>query len=131
MKTTPARISIGHGGREEVLSGAADPVAEVSRLLRTYAGASDVTLSIQLPDEHGTLLVALEVGSAIAGLVVQDGVYQYVADEAASGKCQFVIGEQPTSIDMRYVLPATAAIEVLAPWLAGAAPLADPAWERQ
>ena len=131
MTTTPAAIRVRHGGREQVLSGAADPVHKISRLLRTYADASDVTVSVQLPDEHGTLLVALEAGNAFVGLVAPDGIYQYVADEAAEGTCQFVIGDQPASIDTRYVLTVTTAIEVLVPWLAGVAPLAEPAWERQ
>ena len=130
MTTTPATISVSHGGREWGLP-AVNPVREASRLLRAYADASDVTISVKLPDDHGTLLVALEAGSAFVGLDAPDGIYQYVADEAAEGKRQFVIGGQPTAIDTRYVLPIATAIELLAPWVAGSAPLAAPAWERQ
>ena len=79
MITKPANISVRHGGREQVLRETADPVREVGRLLRTYEDASDVTVSVQLPDDHGTLLVALEAGSAFVGLETPDGIYQYVA----------------------------------------------------
>jgi hypothetical protein len=104
MTTTPARISVNHGGRKQVLPGAADPVREVSRLLRAYTDASDVTVSIKLPDKHGTVLVALEAANAFVGLETADGVYQYVVDEAW--------GETPSSLSVagdpyrhRYVLP--------------------------
>lgn len=104
---------------------------EVGRLVHTYADASDVTVSIELPNDHGTLLVALKAGSAFVGLVAPDGMCQYIADEAAEGKRQFIIGSQPTSTDTRYVLPVATAIELLMPWLAGSTPLAVAAWERQ
>jgi hypothetical protein len=110
---------------------AANPVRETSRLLRAYADASDVTISVKLPDDHGTLVVALEAGSAFVGLEAPDGIYQYVADEAAKGNRQFIIGGQPTAIDKRYVLPVATAIELLMPWVTGSAPLVAPAWERQ
>jgi hypothetical protein len=80
---------------------------------------------------NGTLLLALDTGSAFVGLETPDGVYQYVAGEAADGERQFVIGGQPTSINARYLLPVSAAVEALTPWLAGAAPLASPQWEPQ
>jgi hypothetical protein len=82
MTTTPARTSVNHGGRKQVLPGVADPVREVSRLLRAYTDASHVTVSIKLPDKHETVLVALEAGNAFVGLETADGVYQYVVDEA-------------------------------------------------
>jgi hypothetical protein len=88
----PVTISVSHGGREQPLPEVADPVREVSGLLRAYAHASDVTVSIRLPSNHGLLLVALEAGSAFVGLEKSDGVYQYVADEAAEGRRQFMIG---------------------------------------
>lgn len=131
MAITPVSISVNWGGKERVLPAAADPVSEVGRLLRTYADASDVTVSIELANGHGTLLMALEAGSVFVGLVAADSIYQYVADEQAEGKCQFIIGCAPTFIDTRYVLQVTAAIELLTPWLAGAAPLSAPRWERR
>ena len=127
----PVTISVSHGGREQPLPDVADPVREVSGLLRAYADASDVTVSIRLPSNQGLLLVALEAGSAFVGLERSDGVYQYVADEAAEGKRQFVIGGQPASIDRRYVLPVPAAIDVLTACLTGTGPPAVAAWERQ
>lgn len=122
-------ISVNCGGSERVLPAVADPVREVGRLLRTYADASDVTVSIELANDHGRLLVALEAASAFVGLVTAGGIYQYFADKQAEGKRQFIIGRQPTSIDKRYVLPVTAAIELLTPWLAAAALLTAPGWE--
>lgn len=130
MTTTPATIRVSYRGHEWGLP-AANPVRETSRLLRAYADASDVTISIKLPDNHGTLLVALEAGSAFVGLEAPDGIYQYVADEAAEGIRQFIIGGQPTAIDTRNVLPVATAIELLTPWVTGSAPLVAPAWERQ
>jgi len=72
-------------------------------LLRAYTDASDVTVSIRLPDKHGTLLVALEAGNAFVGLETADGVYQYVVGS---------LGETPSSLSVagdpyrhRYVLP--------------------------
>ena len=127
----PVTISVSHGGREQPLPEVADPVREVSGLLCAYAHASDVTVSIRLPSNHGLLLVALEAGSAFVGLEKSDGVYQYVADEAAEGKRQFMIGGQPTFIDTRYVLPVAAAIDVLTACLTGTGPRAVAAWERQ
>src|SRR5262245_18206502 len=100
--TMPVTISVSHGGREQPLPEVADPVREFSGLLRSYAHASDVTVSIRLQSNQGLLLVALEAGIAFVGLEQSDGVYQYVADEVAEGKRQFVIGGQPTSIDTRY-----------------------------
>jgi len=47
---------------------------EVGGLLRAYAHASDVTVSIELPDDHGTLLIAVEAGSALVGLAAPDGI---------------------------------------------------------
>jgi hypothetical protein len=49
-------------------------VREVGGLLRAYADASDVTVSIELPDDHGTLLIAVEAGSALVGLAAPDGI---------------------------------------------------------
>jgi len=108
-----------------------DPVREFGQLMRTYGDASDVTVTIELPGGHGQLLMALEAGSVFVGLVASDGIYQYVADERAEGKCQFIIGSAPTVIDARYVLPVTAAIDLVTPWVAGASPLSAPGWERR
>jgi hypothetical protein len=130
MTTTSVMISVSHAHSELGPSAAADPVREVARLLHAYAASSDVTLSIELARDHGTLLVALETGSAFIGLVTQDGIYQYVADNVAEGKGQFIIGGQLTAIDNRYVLPIAAVIGLLTPWLAGSAPLAASEWER-
>lgn len=133
--TAPARpgaratIRLNQGGREQILSAVADPVRKVRRLLRAHADESDVTVSIDLPDHNGTLRVALDTGCAFFGLETANGIYQYVADEAADGERQFVIGGQPTCIDTRYVLPVTAAIEALTPWLAGSVRFAS--WEPQ
>lgn len=131
MATTPPWISLSHRGRKEALPRSADRVAQMSRLLQTTADASDMTVSIHLPSEHGTLLVALEGDNAFIGLVAPDGVYQYVADADAERECDFIIGGQRTAIDARYVLPVMTAIAVLAPWVAGADPLSESAWERQ
>lgn len=60
-----------------------------------------------------------------------DGVYQYAADDAADGTCQFIIGDAPTNIGTRYVLPVSTATGLLTQWLSGSPPLADLAWERQ
>jgi hypothetical protein len=131
MTTTPPGISPSHRGRKEALPRAGDRVGQMSRLLQTTADASDVTVSIHLPSEHGTLLVALEGGNAFTGLAAPDDVCQYVADPDADGECDFIIGGQRTAIDGRYVLPVMTAIAVLAPWVAGADPLSESAWERQ
>jgi hypothetical protein len=131
MTSKSATIRISSADCDRRLPATADPGCEARRLLRAYADASDVTVSIELPDDRGTLLVALEAGSAFVGLDAADGVYQYVADEAAEGKQQFIIGGQRTAIDSRYVLPVTTAIELLTSWTAGSDPLAAPAWERQ
>jgi hypothetical protein len=131
MTSSPATISVRISDRELELSAVAVPMSQVGGLLRSYADASDVTVSIELPDDHGTLLIAVEAGSAFVGLAAPDGIYQYVGDDTAEGIHQFIIGHQPTSIDTRYVLPVDAAIEVLTPWLAGFAPLNGPGWERQ
>jgi hypothetical protein len=131
MASSPAKISVRIGGRELELSAVADPVRQVGGLLRACADASDVTVSIELPDDHGTLLIAVEAGSALVGLAAPDGIYQYVGDDTAQGTHQFIIGHQPTSIDTRYVLPVDAAIEALTSWLAGSAPPAGPGWERR
>lgn len=129
MITKPANISLRHGGREQVPREAADPAREVSRLLRTYEDASDVTVSVQLPDDHGTLLVALEAGRAFVGLETPDGICQYVADDASEGNREFTTGGAPARIDTRYVLTVPAVIELLAVCLAGPGPFAAPAWE--
>jgi hypothetical protein len=131
MTSSPATISVRISGRELGLPAIADPVGEVGELLRAYADASDVTVSIELADDHGTLLIAVEAGNAFVGLAAPDGIYQYVGDDTAEGTHQFIIGHQATSIGTRYVLPVDAAIEVLTPWLAGSAPLNGPGWERQ
>lgn len=131
MTTTPVIISITYGRRKQVLPEVTDPVRDVGALLRPYASASDVTVSITLPADHGTLLVALEAGSAFLGLQMSDGIYQYVADDAREGKSLFVIGGARTWIDTRYVLPVAEAIQVLTPWLAGSPPLATLEWERR
>jgi hypothetical protein len=73
----------------------------MSWLLQTTADASDVTVSIHLPSEHGTLLVALEGGDAFIGLVAPDGVCQYVADADAEGECDFIIGGQRAAANSR------------------------------
>jgi hypothetical protein len=44
-------------------------VREVGWLLRIYAGASDVTVAIELADGPGTLLMALQAASVFVGLV--------------------------------------------------------------
>jgi len=131
MTSSPAMISVRISGRELELPAVAGPVREVGGLLRAYADASDVTVSIELPDDHGTLLIAVEAGRALVGLAAPDGIYQYVGDDTAEGTHQFIIGHQPTSIGARSVLPVDAAIEVLTPWLAGSASLNGPGWERQ
>jgi len=124
-------ISIDHGGHERALLGTSDPVGHVSRLLQTYGHASDVTISIQLPDDQGLLLVTLEDGSAFVGLETLGGVYPYVADESAGGTTVFMIGGQPTAIDRRYVLPLPKVIELLVACVARADPFAETRWERQ
>ncbi len=129
--STPANISVNRGGRNQPPLRTGDPVGEVSRLLQTHARASDLTVSIQLSDGRGLLLVALEAGSALVGLETSGGVYQYVADETAQGTKQFVIGGQSTAIDRRYVLAIPEAIELLTTCLAGPDPLAAATWERQ
>ena len=131
MTITPVTISVMHCSREQVFPEIADPVRDVGQLMRAYASASDVTVSITLPADHGTLLVALEAGNAFVGLQTPDGIYQYIADDACQGKRLFIIGGARTWIDARYVLPVTAAIELLTPWLAGSPPLAALEWRRQ
>jgi hypothetical protein len=131
VASTAVTISVNCGGRERALPTVPDPVREFGRLLRGYGDASDVTVTIELPNGHGELLIALEAGSVFVGLVAADGVYQYVADEQAEGKHQFIIGCAPTLIDTRYVLQVTAAIDLLTPWIAGASPLSAPGWERR
>ena len=131
MTTAPATISVSRAGRKQALPPVTDPVGEVTRLLHVHAQASDVTVSIQLPNDHGLLLVALEAGNAFIGLETADGVYQYLADATAQGRRQFVIGGQTTAIDTRYVLPIPTAIELLTGWLARPDPLAATTWERQ
>jgi hypothetical protein len=125
------RISVNYGGREHAFLSAGDPVGEVSRLLQTYGYLSDVTVSIQLPDDQGLLLVALEDDSAFVGLETSGGVYQLIADASADGTRHFMIGGQPTVIDRRYVLPQPKVIELLAACLATADPFAVTQWERQ
>lgn len=61
MTTSPVAIRVEHSGHKPVLPSASDPVREVSRLLRTYADASDITISIKLTDDED-LMVALEAG---------------------------------------------------------------------
>jgi hypothetical protein len=129
--TRPARISVSRAGRMQTLPRVTDPVGEVTRLLHTHAHASDVTVSIELPDDHGLLHVALEGGDAFLGLETSCGVYQYLADATAQGTRQFVIGGQTTGIETRYVLPIPAAIEMLTECLARPDPLAAAEWERQ
>jgi hypothetical protein len=90
-----------------------------------------VTITIELSGGHGQLLMALEAGSVFVGLETSDGIYQYVADLQAEGKCQFIIGSAPTLIDARYVLQVMAAIDLVTPWVAGASPLSAPGWERR
>jgi hypothetical protein len=131
MSGTSASISVTHCGHEVLLSQVVTSARQVGEMLRTYTGASDVTVSVTLPGEHGTVLMALEAGSAFVGLQAQDSLYQYIADGTAEGELEFIIGGQPTAIQKRYVLPAATAIELLSPWLAGADPLADLEWERQ
>jgi hypothetical protein len=130
---TPAlpRISVSRRGREQVLSVGNDPVSDVGSFLRAHTDSSDVTLSIELPDDHGTLLVALESGSAFVGLERPEGVYQYVANAASMGQREFIIGGQSTSVDTRYVLPIPAAIQLVTSCLGESEPVAGPAWERQ
>lgn len=130
MTTSPVAIRVEHSGHKPVLLWASDPVREVSRLLRTCADASDITISIKLTADED-LMVALEAGQAFIGLVTTDGVYQYAADDAADGTCQFIIGDAPTNIGTRYVLPVSTATGLLTQWLSGSPPLADLAWERQ
>jgi hypothetical protein len=131
MSTRLAKISIYRDGCEQALGEVADLVREVVRLLRRHADASDVTISVELPQGHGTLLVALQAGSAFIGLDTHDGIYQYVADDAATAERQFLIGGQPTAIDARYVLPVAEVVDVLTGWLGGSARLGESAWERQ
>jgi hypothetical protein len=90
-----------------------------------------VTISIKLPDDQGILYVALETGNAFVGLEAPDGTYQYVADNAAEGERQFVIGDQPTAIRARYVLTVPGAIALLTACLAEPGPFAGSAWDRQ
>jgi len=106
-------------------------VGEVTTLLGTHTYASDVTVSIQLADDHELLLVALESGNAFLGLEKSGGVYQYLADAAAEGTRQFVIGGQTTAVPTRYVLSIADAIELLTAWLARPDSLDATAWERQ
>jgi hypothetical protein len=131
MTTASATISVNRAGRNQLLLRASDPVREVSMLLQAEAHASDLTISIQLSDDRGLLLVALEAGSAFVGLEASGGIYQYVADENAPGTEQFVIGGQSTAIDRRYVLAIPEAIELLTTCLAGPDPLAATTLERQ
>lgn len=131
MSDTSASISVTHCGHELLLPPVVTSTRHLGEMLRTYAEASDVTVSVTLPDEHGTVLMALEAGSAFVGLQALDGIYQYIADNTAEGECEFIIGGQPTVIQKRYVLPAATAIEMLMPWLAGSDPLAALEWERQ
>jgi hypothetical protein len=131
MASTRVTISVNSRGRERALPAAPDPVREVGKLLRRYADASDVTVTIELPTGDGQLFMALEAGSVFVGLVTGDGVYQYVADQHAQGKCQFMIGSAPTFIDARYVLQVAAVIDLVTPWIAGASPLSAPGWERR
>jgi len=131
VATAAVMISVNCGGRERALPAEPDPVREFGQLMRTYGDASDVTVTIELPDGHGQLLMALEAGSVFVGLVASDGIYQYVADEQAEGKYQFIIGSAPTFIDTRYVLQVTAAIDLVTPWVVGASPLSAPGWERR
>ena len=74
MTSSPAMISVMISGRELGLPAVAGPVREVGGLLRAYLDASDVTVSIELPDDHGTLLIAVEAGSALVGLAAPDGI---------------------------------------------------------
>ena len=129
MTTTPVTISVDRGGRSQPPLRSSDPVGEVSKLLRAQAPASDLTVSIQLSDGRGLLLIALDAGSALVGLETSGGVYQYVADETAQGTKQFVIGGQSTAIAGRYVLAIPEAIQLLTTWLAGPDPLAATTWE--
>jgi hypothetical protein len=131
VASTAVTISVNCGGRERALPEVRDPAREFGQLMRRYGDASDVTVTIELPDGHGQLLMALEAGSVFVGLVASDGVYQYVVDEQAEGRCQFIIGSAPTFIDARYVLQVTAAIDLVTPWAAGASPLSAPGWERR
>lgn len=126
-------ISVNCGGRKRTLPAVPDTLREFGQLLRGYRDASDVTITIELPDGHGELLVAVEAGSVFVGLVLvaADGVYQYVADEQAEGTHQFIIGCAPTLVDTRYVLQVTTAIDLLTPWIAGTSPLSAPGWERR
>jgi hypothetical protein len=130
MTAVSLAIRVEHGGHKPVLLAASDPEREVSGLLRAYADASDITISVKRADD-AELMVALEAGQAFIGLVTADGVYQYVADDAADGTCQFIIDNAPTNIGTRYVLPASTATSLLTQWLSGSPPLADLAWERQ
>ena len=125
--TTPARIRVDHGDREQVLLGVVDPVREVSRLRRTCADASDVTISIKLPDDHGTLLVALQSGSAFVGLRHRTASTTTSLTKLLRER-QSLLGAQPTAIDARYVLAMPTAIELLAACLAGRGRFAAPAW---
>jgi hypothetical protein len=131
VASTAITISVNCGGREPTLPAVRDPTREFGQLLRMYGPSSDVIVTIELANGEGQLLVALEAGSVFVGLFTTDGTYQYVADEQAEGKRQFVIGGVPTSIDTRYVMQVTAAIDVLTPWIAGVPPLSTRGWERR
>jgi len=131
MTTAPARISVSHGGHEQVLPQAADAARQVTSLLQAHVDASDVTISIRPSDHHGLILVALESGRAFVGLETAGGVYQYIADAAAEGTRQFLIGGQSTAIDARYVLSIPQAIELLKACMTKPDPFAATAWERQ
>jgi len=131
MTTAPARVSISRGGREQALPLITDPTGEVTRLLQLHAHASDVTVSIQLPDNHGLLLIAVEAGYAFVGLQTSGRVYQYLADARAEGTRHFVMGGQTTAVEMRYVLPIPKAVELATACLTRPDALAGTAWERQ
>lgn len=123
MTTAPVTIRVEHGGHTPVLLPASDPVREVGRLLRTYADASDVTISMEITDDD--LMVALEAGQAFIGLVTADGD-QYVADDAADGTCQFIIGDGPADTAHATCCRCPGPTSLLTQRAGGSPPLAGP-----
>jgi hypothetical protein len=68
VASTAITISVNCGGRERTLPAMPDPTREFGQLLRMYGPSSDVTVTIELANGEGQLLVALEAGSVFVGL---------------------------------------------------------------
>jgi hypothetical protein len=104
---------------------------EVAQAMTALDGQRDVTVTIDLQGAGERVMIGIDGSSAFLALERPDGLFQFVADDAATGTRELAIGGQPTELKNRYLLDVATTSAVVTEWLERGEDSSHGYWERR